>query len=384
MLSEDKLEKILAVIEGRIDIVNTFYLKKVGEQINAIGKLSPASIHKLIQIRNAGTSIDEINRALQKATQKNIDDINTLYEQAIQETYTDNALTALARGIPLEPIAQNQQMQTILEAMNRVTTAKLMNFSNTTNVSTAYKELVSDAVQAALSGVGDYNSAIRSKLEQASLNGLRVTYESGFTRRLDTAIRMNVIDGVKHIQQEAQHIISEKIGADGLEITAHPNSAKDHEPCQGRQFTKAEYEKMQSGAPFSDIDGKLYEGFERPIGEWNCMHFAFDIILGVSKRRYSDKQLEDWRKSNNEGCQIDGEHYTNYEVAQLMRQMETKIRQQKDVALAAKASGDDVLRRKAQKDITELTAKYKEISDKSGLETRFERTFVSGFKDSKT
>ncbi len=383
MLSEKKLERILAIIEGRIDTVNALYLKKVGEQINDIGKLSPASIHKLIQIRKAGTSIDEINRALQKATQKNLADINALYEQALKETFVDLELTAVAKGIPLEPLAQNQQMRTVLEAINRVTAQKLMNFSNTTNISRTYQELVSDAVQAALSGVGDYNSAIRSKWEQAALEGLRVTYESGVTRRLDTAIRMNIIDGVKHIQQEAQNIIGEQIGADGVEITAHPNSAKDHEPCQGRQFTKAEYEKMQSGAPFYDIDEKLYEGFNRPIGEWNCAHFAFAIVIGVSKRRYPDELLDKWRKENNNGCEIDNEHYTKYEAGQLMRKMETAIRRQKDLANAAKVSGDDVLRRKAQKNLSILTAKYKAIADKSGLETRFERTFVSGFKDVK-
>lgn len=64
-----------------------------------------------------------------------------------------------------------------------------------------------------------------------------------------------------------------------------------------------------------------------------------------------------------------------------MRQIETKIRQQKDVANAARAAGDDVLRRKAQRKITDLTVKYREVAVKSGLETRFERTFVKGFRD---
>jgi len=383
MLSEKELEAALLRIESRIDAVNTFYLKKVGEQINEIGKLSPTSVHKLIQIRKAGTNIEKINAELQKATEKNLVEINKLYKQALKETYTDQELTALSKGVALEPLAQNKQMQSTLEALSRVTTQSMRNFANTTNVSAMYKEVVSDAVQASLSGVGDYNSAMRRGLEQAATEGLKVTYESGYTRRLDSAIRMNVIDGVKHVQQEVQRIIGEEIGADGVELTAHPNSATDHEPCQGRQYTKAEFEKMQSGSDFYDVDGNHYEGFHRPIGEWNCTHFAFSVVLGVSKRRYSDQQLEEWRKSNNEGCKIDGMHYTKYEAAQLMRQMETKIRQQKDVANAAKASGDDVLRRKAQKNITQITAKYKEVADKSGLETRFERTFVSGFKDVK-
>lgn len=375
-MSEEKLEALLNKIENRIDAVNRFYLKKVGEQIKEIGKLSPASVHKLIQIRKAGTSVEEINKALAEATGKNIGDIKKLYREALNETYADYELMAILKGVPLPPLSQNKQMQLILEAVYCVTEETMKNWSNTTNISATYKELVSDAIQAAVSGVSDYNSAMRRALEKAALEGLRVTYESGHTRRLDTAIRMNVVDGVKHIQQEAQRILGEQIGADGVELTAHPNSAPDHEPVQGRQFTIAEFEKMQSGQDFQDIDGNHYKGFKRPIGEWNCRHFAYSIVLGVAKRRYSDEQLEEWRRANNEGCEIDGKHYTKYEASQLMRQLETKIRQQKDVANAARASGDDVLRRKAQQKITQLTAKYKEVAEKSGLRTRFERTYV--------
>lgn len=383
MLSDKELERALDKIERRIDTVNTLYLQKVGEQVNEIGKLSPASVNKLIQMRKAGTSIDKINQEMQRVTGKNIADVNALYEQALSELYADYELTAIARGIPLPALKDNAQMQTVLTSLSRLTARTMRNWSNTTNISARYKEVVSDAVQAAVSGVGDYNSVMRSALRKAAEDGPRVTYESGVTRRLDTAIRMNIVDGVKHIQQEAQHIIGEQIGADGVELTAHPNSAPDHEPCQGRQFTRAEFEKMQSGVGFSDIDGRSYIGFQRPIGEWNCNHFAFDIVLGVSKRVHTDAELEQWRKANNEGCIIDGEHYTTYEAKQLMRQLETKIRRQKDIATVARSSGDDVLRRQAQSKITQYTAAYKRVSDASGLKTRFERTFVSGFKDVK-
>ncbi len=119
------------------------------------------------------------------------------------------------------------------------------------------------------------------------------------------------------------------------------------------------------------------------VGEWNCNHFAFDIVLGISKRLHSDEELEEWRKANSEGCTIDGEHYTNYEAKKLMRQLETKIRRQKDVAVTAKASGDDVLRRQAQSKITQYTEVYKRVADASGFQTRFERTRVEGFNSVK-
>lgn len=227
-------------------------------------------------------------------------------------------------------------------------------------------------------GVGDYNSVIRSSLRLIGRAGLQVQYESGYHKRLDTAIRQNILDGVRQVQQQAQKVIGEQIGADGVEISAHPNSAPDHEPVQGRQFLVEEFEKMQSGFAFEDADGKHYSGFERPITEWHCRHLVFYILLGASKRMYTDEQLKKWEEENHKGCEIDGKHYTTYEATQLMRKIETEIRKEKDTAILAQASGDDVLRRKSQSNIA-LTAKYKHVAEAADLRTRFEKTRVAGY-----
>ena len=41
-----------------------------------------------------------------------------------------------------------------------------------------------------------------------------------------------------------------------MEISAHPHSAPDHEPVQGRMFTLEEFNKMQAGEDFVDVSGK--------------------------------------------------------------------------------------------------------------------------------
>lgn len=198
-------------------------------------------------------------------------------------------------------------------------------------------------------------------------------------RRLDSAVRQNVLDGIRQVQQKAQELIGEEIGADGVDITAHPNSAPDHEPVQGRRFDLANFQKMQSGQDFEDVDGNHYEGFERPITQWRCRHLIFYILLGVTRRMYTDIQLKDWESENQKGCVIDGKHYTNYEATQLMRNMETEIRKQKDTAVLAKASGDDVLRRECQSNINKLTKKYNSVAEAAGLRKQMQRTRVEGF-----
>ena len=59
---------------------------------------------------------------------------------------------------------------------------------------------------------------------------------------------------------------------------------------------------------------------------------------------------------------------------------ETEIRKQKDIQIMAKASGNKELVQESQSRITQLTHKYKELSDISGLPTKLSRMRVSGYK----
>ena len=103
-------------------------------------------------------------------------------------------------------------------------------------------------------------------------------------------------------------------------------------------------------------------------------------MLGVSKPNYSQEELKQIIDDNNKGFELDGEHYTNYEGTQLQRKLETEIRKQKDIQIIAKASGNKELVAESQSKITQLTRKYKQLSDISGLPTKMERMRVSGYK----
>jgi hypothetical protein len=103
-------------------------------------------------------------------------------------------------------------------------------------------------------------------------------------------------------------------------------------------------------------------------------------VLGVSKPNYTAEQLQEIIDENNNGFELDGEHYTNYQGTQMQRRLETKIREQKDIQIIAKASGNKELVEESQRKITQLTRKYKELCSISGLPTKMERMRVSGYK----
>lgn len=380
MPTDKEIEQVYELIRERIDRVNLDYLNKIGEQVNKIGKLSPSSINRIAQMQIYGANARKIKRDLAKSLDISAREAQELFEKAVEEEYTSAAFLAVARGMETVQLENNYPLQRHIRGVAAQTAGTMWNFSNTTSVDEDYQEVVSDAIDAVSRGATDYNSAIRSSLRKLGGDGLRVTYESGVHRRMDTAIRMNILDGVRQVSQQARIEVAQMIGADGVELSAHPFSAIDHEDAQGRQYTLGEFEKMQSGQPFSDVDGNQYKPFRRPIGQWNCRHVASYIVLGVSRRRYTDEQLRQWKEANHAGCEIDGEHYTIYQASQLMRQLETKIRKQKDIAVLAQASGDDVLRRECQANIRDLKAKYKEVAEAAKLRTRFDKTVVESYQ----
>lgn len=379
MLTDREIEAAYTRMRDRIDLVNAEYLKAVARQINAIGGLNASSIRKLAQMRIYRANVVKIKAALAKALNLSVQELQELLERAAREVYADADYMAVIRGRRLMQLEYNEPLKKYISAVSAQTEERFHNYSNTTCIDENYQEAVTNAIDAVARGVTDYRSAIRDTMRKLGGDGLRITYESGVTRRMDTALRQNVLDGVKQIQQEAQRLIGEEIGATGVELSAHPFSAVDHEPAQGRQFSLQEFSRMQAGQPFTDANGNHYDGFKRPIGEWNCRHFASYIILGVSPRRYTDAQLKAWKEMNHKGCTIGGKHYTVYEASQLMRQLETSVRRQKDIANLAKLSGDDKLRREAQAKIVNLKAQYKAVSEASGLKQRAERMVVEGF-----
>lgn len=376
MLTDEQITEALALIDDRYQKVAEKYLRKVGETINKIGHLNQSSINLLIQLRRMGVDMRAINRELRKVTNLSKKDIKTLYRKAAQEANTDARFLYVTKGVQPESI----RWERLVESIWMQTAGTMENLSQTTVMEQQYRDLVDEAVQAVSMGVTDYNSTIRETVKKLGSAGMQVEYASGARKRLDSAVRMNILDGVRQVQQKAQELIGEEIGADGVDITAHPMSAPDHEPVQGRRFTIENFRLMQDGQPFRDVDGKQYKAFSRPITQWHCRHLVYYILIGVSRRMYTDEELEQWKEDNHKGVTIDGQHYTRYEVTQLMRKIELQIRKEKDTAILAKASGDDVLRRQCQANITRLEMKYKSVAETAGLKTRFERTRVEGFK----
>ena len=379
MFDEVSIARAVDEVMKNIERVNQAYIQKIANQINKIGQMNASSINRITLMTEMGADIAEITNQLRAATQLTEQQMMVIYQRALDDMADDPRFSAALKHTEIKP-EDTERINQYARAVSMQTAQQIENLSNTTSLMPRYKDAVDKAILAVNTGLTDYRSATRDVIRDLGTNGMQVYYESGYHRRLDTAIRQNIIDGANQIAQNCSDMMGEALGYDAVEITAHAMSAPDHEPVQGRVFLKAEFEKMQNGSDFQDIDGNSYEGFMRPIGEWNCKHFAMSFSTKYSKRKFTDEQLEQFAEANEKGCEIDGKHYTKYGASQLMRRIETQVRREKDVANAAKAAGDDVLRKQCQVRINQLMQKYNRVAATANLKPHRERTMVEGFR----
>ena len=376
---EPSQEDLLSRLLSRFDVVNTMFIRKVAEQIAKIGELNPASMHIMSIFASMNEDIAAINQELAKQLHLAVGDLYKLFDKALNDLYES---PRFRRALELTPLSKldKKRLEHYAQTVARQTAGTMENLSNTTAISGTYQEAVDKAILATSSGLTDYKSAVRDVLKEIGENGLQVEYESGYRRRLDTAVRQNVVNGAAQLAQHGSDIMGEMLGYNAVELTAHLASAPDHEPVQGRIFLLDEFKKMQSGQDCRDVKGRSYKGFRRKIGEWNCMHLAMSFDTERSVPRYKEEDLQKWAEQNARGCEINGRHYTLYQASQLMRRIETQVRREKDAAIAAKAAGDEDLRQDCQRNINDLARKYAEVAKAAGLAQRKDRMRVEGFR----
>ena len=371
MLSERQLRALLALFEARMQSITDKYLALMGGHLKAIGGLKSSDVHRLTEMRRMGANVRTIQQDIARSAEANVADLAAVFgavaagDQEFAQQWFGGP--PRIKGAPKNSTA----IERVLKAQLRVTAQAFKNLSQTTIQSTAYREAVDVAIQTVQTGVTDYASAIRGALREAGTGGLSVQYPSGITRRLDSAVRQNVLDGVRSLNNDILDQLGNEYGADGVELSAHALCAEDHLPYQGRQFSRKAFERLQASLP-------------RPIGMWNCKHTIFPVVLGVSEPAHSPEELAAYARNSREAIEIDGRVKTRCEWTQEQRRTEAAIRRQKDVANLAKASGDDVLRREAQSHINTLQEHYARISAGAGLTQQPERAAVAGFQRVKT
>lgn len=406
MLSDEVVERVSERLVNRIEQANTYILKEIGKVIKKIGTLTPSKAYQLEQILKYGGDYEKIANKLAEITRMNVSDIYDIFDEVAKNDYNFAKKFYDYRNAPYIPYNQNIALQNQVRAIATLTAGSYVNISRTlgfatqtasgikfTELSRVYQEVIDKGILAISQGKSAFDEEMYRVIKELGSSGLKtVDYVSGRSVRLDSAVRMNLKDGLRTLHTEMQEQLGQEFGADGVEITVHSYPAPDHADIQGRQFSKQAFAGLQRGLEVLDYKGFRHSldhdgnGSYRPISTLNCYHTVFDIVLGVSESQYSDEYLQKVIDDNNKGFDFEGKHYTLYEGTQLQRRIELEIRKTKDIQMTAVASYDggntkigDLIAQ-SQTKIRQLTEKYKQLSDISGLPTKVERMRVPGYK----
>ena len=384
----EKLDKTLELFYNRFNKFNTKVLKELGNIIKQFDGVSPSQAYQISQELKLGYDLNKLLLELSQISGKSIQDISKLFDKVAEENVNFAESYYKAKNQEFIKYEDNQQLQNLVESIKKQTNNTFINIANSKNIGftlkdsqgnityksipEVYNDLIDESVYNVSIGVEDYQSAMRNTIKQLADSGIKIHeeklgYKNGYNRRLDSSVRQDILTGIRQVNLDIQKQIGEDFGADGVEISAHFPCAEDHLDIQGRQYSNEQFEKLNSN-------------LDRPIGEYNCRHFVFSIVLGVNLPSYTKSQLARYRKESLQEVNYKGKTYTKYEATQVQRQLETAIRKQKDRQIIARASGDKEEIGLAQQKISQLTTEYNKFSRVANLDTYKNRTSVSGYR----
>ena len=405
---EEEIENVMIErITNRQEKLNEEILKEIGEVLGKIGNLTPSEAYTIGQQLKYGESLDKIVALISKYS--NINEVE-IYKMLENEAKTNLAFSEKyfkAKSIDFIPYEQNIPLQNKVREIAIATINEYRNISRTTGltfldnannrltrpIQEAYYEIVDNAINDVAMGKETFFEGLKRQLKTIGRSGVQsIEYESGYHRRIDSALRMNLQDGLNALSIAQQEIVGEQFDNDGWEVTVHENPAPDHKDLQGHIFNKDEFAKLQDYnyiGQIKDINGRICErtGEEhiRPVGQLNCYHRAFAIVLGVDEPRYSQEELDKINEQNEKGFDFEDKHYTMYEGTQLQRKIETQLRSLREEEQTLKSSKRNITDKDGKESIEEailsnknkqqqFILKYHELSKISGLKTKLERT----------
>ena len=427
MINEELQEKLLSVFDKRFQDYNTKVLEELGNVIKQFKDLTPSQAYSLAQQLKYNTTIKDLLDELSEISGLSVKDLKAILEKVARENINFADVYYKSRGLETPIYEQNRALQRLVSSVYKVAGEDFKNIAKSTgfrllgdngeplllDINQTYNEVIDRCIVAVSQGKETYQQSMRSTLKQLSDSGVRrIDYANNYSRRIDSSVRMNVLDAVREVSNQSQMLFGEEFGYNAVEVSHHSNSAPDHSnndiengkfDIDGHQFVKLDIlkEQIKNGIEkeitLKDIDevnhrvkckDKWYYDFDyinnnlnRPVSTMSCYHYIFSVVLGVSRPQFTDKQLEEDKKKNNDGFEFEGKHYTFYEGEQLLNRIALEIRKNKDMQIMAKSSGDDDLILSSQTKITQLTTKYRQVVKVSGLPNKLAtKGWVPGYK----
>lgn len=366
-----RVEKLFYELQDRIftDIIRR--IQKTGE----ITSTADYQINKLLVL---GNSTEFIEQEIKRLTGKTDPEIWELYDKVSNWEYVryEDAYQQInGTFIPLE---ENEDVQQWAQAVIAQTNDEIENITRSlgmtvdmgngkrafTPLAQYYQKYLDRACLDIVTGSFDYNTVLRRVVKELTASGLKtIDYASGYSCRATVAARRAILTGVSQLSARINEKIAKDLGTDTYEVTWHAGHRPSHW-WGGNVYTKQE---LQDICHLGDVDG---------LCGANCRHSYLAFIPGYSVRTYTDDQLRELEAKEQQTKVYNGKEYTPYQASQAQRQMETKMRAQREKIQLLKEGGadpDDVMLAKAK--YQGMLDQYAVFSKKMGIPQQRERIY---------
>jgi len=376
MLKPEYLAALPAALVKLWQAVSDDILKDVARRVGKMDGLTGTAEYQLWRYEQTRAVRGDTVKTLAKYTDKSNAEIKRLLQKAGTATLAgDDALYAAA-GKSLPAVNDTPALLNLLNAGYAQTAGEWRNLTATTAATvTGEFEAACDKVWLQVSsGAFDYNTAIRRTVSGLAAGMPEITYPTGHKDRLEVAARRCALTGVNQTAGKLQIERASEAGWEFFEVTAHAGARPSHAVWQGKVYHR--------GGRVT-IDGVVYEDFAKSTGYgtgaglcgWNCRHSFSPFWPGISERTWTDERLA---ALDEKSVEYNGKMYSEYEISQMQRALERKVRNAKRQYLAQTAAGQDasteaVKLRQARQNLKAFTCATKQSTSDSV------RTYVPGF-----
>ena len=373
-LTPEQIAGYQAAAEDIAQPVIEWLLKDIVERVLEAGKMTSTAAYEAYRAEALGLARKDLEKYLKaqlRITKKQAEQLlSSAAEFAQKDDYarvgvwaTEADAGSLLQLTEAAVKLAGEQLENITQTMGMVSPAT----GKPLPLQDVYRECMDKAFKLVATGATSASEAARQATRKLAGRGIvTIDYASGISTELGAAVRRNLMGGMGLLVEQVTQQNHDALGCNGWEISAHANSAPDHEPIQGRQYSDAEFQRL---------NGNL----ARRIGTLNCGHVAFPILLGINSPQYTDEELEAFRQDNARGVTYEGRHMTGYEATQYQNRVERNIRTQKQRVLMSEAAGDESQLLTDRIKLARLNQEYTRFNKAMGFKSRAERLEVIGW-----
>ena len=379
MFPPSELEKLPLEIQRIFSDLEMRIMEDVVERINMINDISRTTDWRIYTLSRLGISSQDIKSEIQVALNKSNAEIDRIYSDVIKEGYARDEELYKATGRPFIPFEENIELQAYIDAIREQTKGEFVNLTQSmgfsikldgkmqfTELGKYYQRILDNATVDITSGAFDYSSALKKTINEMTNSGIRsVDYASGYNSRIEVAARRSLMTGVNQVLIQNTEQMAKDLGTEDFEVSWHSTARPTHQVWQGRVYSKQE---LIDKCGLGKVDGLLGA---------NCYHFYHLFIKGVSKRQWTDEELDEMNAKENEKQEYRGRKYTTYEATQHQRKLERLMRKYKrDIQLLEKGNADQEEIRNVSSRYRAAMQEYVDFSKEMGLPQQRERIYV--------